>query len=41
MIKIGMQFIGTFDHPRVREDSPLYRHVLYQIKKDAERSEFE
>ncbi len=33
MVKIGMQYKGTFDHPRVEESSPLRKHVLYQISK--------
>lgn len=31
MQKIGMTKIGEFDHPRLGEDSPLRRHVLYGI----------
>lgn len=31
MIKIGMSFMNTFDHPRVEENSPLKKHVLYHI----------
>lgn len=31
MQKIGMVKIGEFDHPKLSEDSPLLRHVLYMI----------
>ncbi|TBL75710.1 GNAT family N-acetyltransferase [Paenibacillus thalictri] len=31
MMKVGMSFVKTFDHPRVEKDSPLSRHVLYHI----------
>lgn len=31
MRKIGMDFIKTFDHPKVEEDSPLKKHVLFHI----------
>ncbi|KAB2328086.1 GNAT family N-acetyltransferase [Cytobacillus depressus] len=31
MRKIGMNFIKTFDHPKVKEDSPLKKHVLFHI----------
>lgn len=31
MQKIGMEKIGEFDHPKLTADSPLCRHVLYQI----------
>lgn len=31
MQKIGMIKIGEFDHPKLPEDSPLLRHVLYRI----------
>lgn len=30
MRKIGMNFIKTFDHPKIAKDSPLKRHVLFQ-----------
>ncbi|MCO6478375.1 MAG: GNAT family N-acetyltransferase [Phaeodactylibacter sp.] len=33
MQKIGMEKVGTFGHPALEEDSPLYRHVLYRIRK--------
>lgn len=33
MIKNGMNFIKTFNHPKVKRDSPLRKHVLYHIKK--------
>jgi RimJ/RimL family protein N-acetyltransferase len=32
MTKIGMNFIQTFNHPKVKKDSPLKKHVLYQIR---------
>ncbi len=32
MIKIGMEKIGEFDHPKVEPGSPLVRHVLYRKK---------
>ncbi|WHX25064.1 GNAT family N-acetyltransferase [Virgibacillus halodenitrificans] len=31
MAKIGMDFVGTFNHPKVDKNSPLYKHVLYHI----------
>lgn len=31
MQKIGMQKAGEFDHPKLSNDSPLYRHVLYRM----------
>jgi ribosomal-protein-alanine N-acetyltransferase len=31
MGKIGMNFIKTFDHPKVLEHSPLKKHVLFHI----------
>ena len=31
MQKIGMQKVGTFDHPLVEEGSKLRKHVLYKI----------
>lgn len=31
MQKIGMQKAGEFDHPKLSDDSPLYRHVLYRM----------
>lgn len=31
MQKIGMVKAGEFNHPKLMEDSPLLRHVLYQI----------
>jgi RimJ/RimL family protein N-acetyltransferase len=31
MEKIGLSQIGEFDHPRLAVDSPLRRHVLYEI----------
>ncbi|MCM1107988.1 MAG: GNAT family N-acetyltransferase [Clostridium sp.] len=32
MQKIGMEKTGEFDHPKLSPDSPLLRHVLYQIR---------
>lgn len=34
MKKIGMNFIKTFNHPRVEQRSPLYKHVLFHISKN-------
>lgn len=34
MIKIGMSFIKTFNHPKVEKHSPLHKHVLYHISKN-------
>lgn len=31
MIKAGMDFVKTFNHPRVEESSPLCKHVLFHI----------
>ncbi|MBY0098355.1 GNAT family N-acetyltransferase [Mesobacillus maritimus] len=31
MKKIGMNFIKTFDHPKVNRDIPLKKHVLFHI----------
>ncbi|MBM7568531.1 GNAT family N-acetyltransferase [Paenibacillus sacheonensis] len=31
MIKIGMQYVKSFDHPKVEPGHPLRRHVLYRI----------
>lgn len=31
MQKIGMEKIGSFNHPKLAEGSPLCRHVLYRI----------
>ncbi|KZE63846.1 GNAT family acetyltransferase [Fictibacillus phosphorivorans] len=31
MIKIGMNFIKTFNHPKVKKDSHLNKHVLFHI----------
>ncbi|MBN2220706.1 MAG: GNAT family N-acetyltransferase [Vallitaleaceae bacterium] len=33
MRKIGMHHIGNFDHPRIDNESPLKKHVLYKIKR--------
>lgn len=32
MQKIGMDKMGTFNHPKLSADSPLCRHVLYGVK---------
>lgn len=34
MQRIGMKKAGEFDHPKLEEDSPLRRHVLYRITAD-------
>jgi ribosomal-protein-alanine N-acetyltransferase len=31
MERIGMTYVQDFDHPRLAEDSPLRRHVLYRV----------
>lgn len=31
MQKIGMEYAGVFNHPKLSEDSPLCTHVLYKI----------
>lgn len=31
MIKIGMSFVKMFHHPNVDKDSPLNKHILFQI----------
>ncbi|MGN7410238.1 GNAT family N-acetyltransferase [Sporosarcina sp. SAFN-010] len=33
MRKIGMNFIGNFDHPKVKEGSSLKKHVLFHINR--------
>lgn len=35
MQKIGMNFLGEFDHPLVEAHSPLHKHVLYHISSNA------
>lgn len=35
MQRIGMSRVAEFDHPGIEKTSPLYRHVLYEIKKQA------
>ncbi|WP_248926227.1 GNAT family N-acetyltransferase [Paenibacillus hamazuiensis] len=35
MIKIGMNFIKMFGHPRVEKDSPLNKHVLFHIQQNS------
>lgn len=32
MNKIGMSFVGTFNHPKVERNSPLSKHVLFHIQ---------
>lgn len=34
MKRIGMKKMGEFDHPNVKVDSPLKRHVLYKIQNE-------
>ncbi len=34
MIKTGMNYIKTFNHPKVKKDSPLSKHVLFHINQD-------
>lgn len=34
MQRIGMKKAGEFDHPKLAEDSPLSKHVLYRITAD-------
>lgn len=31
MKKVGMNFVKTFNHPKVEKDSPLHKHVLYHM----------
>jgi len=31
MRRIGMNYVGEFDHPKVEHNSRLRRHILYQI----------
>jgi RimJ/RimL family protein N-acetyltransferase len=33
MEKVGMNYVGDFDHPSMAEVSPLRRHVLYSLKR--------
>jgi ribosomal-protein-alanine N-acetyltransferase len=35
MKRIGMSYVTSFDHPLMERSSPLCRHVLYQIQKEA------
>lgn len=37
MEKIGLQYNPSddFDHPKLSDDSPLKRHVLYRLKRAA------
>jgi RimJ/RimL family protein N-acetyltransferase len=32
MVRIGMERVGEFDHPRVPEGHRLRRHVLYEVR---------
>ncbi len=34
MMKIGMKRIGEFEHPKLKENDRLRRHVLYEIGRD-------
>lgn len=34
MIKSGMSFVKTFNHPRVDPSSPLNKHVLFHLNKN-------
>lgn len=34
MRKIGMRFVGCFDHPKVEAESPLRKHVLYHARQN-------
>lgn len=36
MQRIGMTKIGEFEHPKLDEDSPLKKHVLYKINRQEE-----
>jgi RimJ/RimL family protein N-acetyltransferase len=33
MERLGMRFDGEFDHPRLPEEHPLRRHVLYRLER--------
>ncbi len=33
MKKLGLRKVGTFEHPRVKNDDPLKLHVLYKLDK--------
>ena len=33
MKKIGMQFCGNFNHPKLEKNHPLYEHIWYEIEK--------
>ncbi|SEC75960.1 GNAT family N-acetyltransferase [Paenibacillus sp. GP183] len=35
MIKIGMSFVKTFNHPKVEKSSPLNKHVLFHINQNS------
>ncbi|QTD41844.1 GNAT family N-acetyltransferase [Sporosarcina sp. Te-1] len=34
MKKIGLTFKQTFDHPKIQEEGPLRKHVLFHIHRD-------
>lgn len=34
MQKLGMTFSGEFDHPKLAQDHPLCRHVLYRKRRE-------
>ncbi len=34
MKRIGMTFIGYFDHPKIDKNNPLCQHVLYQVENE-------
>ena len=40
MQRVGMIKIGEFEHPKLDEDSPLKKHVLYKISRQ-EKMEFD
>ena len=33
MVKLGMSYVGEFDHPRLAPDHRLRRHVLYRLSR--------
>jgi len=34
MKRIGMQYLGRFEHPKIEKDHPLCEHVLYQSTRE-------
>jgi len=34
MRKIGMRHVSNFDHPKIENDNPLKKHVLYKIQRN-------